>query len=179
MICPAISNCWPTMALIPAGLACLITERILVPKMRFVLALSAGSKLGHGFHQLDPILFSDKALVHFQKRHNPFHVPEIVRRRLSFDSCPWCSRTRCSQNSLAVESGTGDDPGAHLVHHANISSSLDQASFGFRRDRGALGVLPPLWSSAAIKPGPVLIFCNCSLFMSRVVITPPSIVGSG
>ena len=31
----------------------------------------------------------------------------------------------------------------------------------------ALGVLPPLWSSAAMKPAPLCIFLNWSLFMAN------------
>ena len=42
-------------------------------------------KCGHGLHQLDPVLLSSEALVHFQKRHNTFHVPEIVCGRLPLD----------------------------------------------------------------------------------------------
>ena len=74
------------MSLMPAALACLMNERILVPKMRFALALSSSAaSVGHGLHQLDPVLLGCKALVHFQKRHNPFHVPEIVRGGLPLD----------------------------------------------------------------------------------------------
>ena len=50
MICSAHSNCWRTTLSMLAGLACLMTERILVPKMCFDLALSSrAASSGIGF----------------------------------------------------------------------------------------------------------------------------------
>ena len=86
MICPAISNCWLTMFLMPAGLACLMTERILVPKMRFDFGfVEQRGKLGHRLHQVDAVLLGREALVHLQERHDVFHVPEIIRAGLPLD----------------------------------------------------------------------------------------------
>ena len=47
------------------SLACLITERILVPKMRFDLALRSAASAGIGLISLDAVLLSIEALVHF------------------------------------------------------------------------------------------------------------------
>src|SRR5262249_45203138 len=50
MICLANSNCWLTIFFMLARLACLITERILVPKMRLDLAFSrSGASSGMAF----------------------------------------------------------------------------------------------------------------------------------
>ena len=118
MICAATSNCWLTMSLMPAALACLMNERILVPKMRFRFGLvEQRSKLGHGLHQLDPVLLSRKALVHFQKRHNPFHVPKIVRGGPPLDvPVHGVLEQDGGENPLAGEAGAGDDARAHLMH---------------------------------------------------------------
>ena len=118
MICRATSNCWFTMSLMPAALACLMTERILVPNMRFALALSSSAaSCGHRLHQLDPVLLRCKALVHFQKRHNPFHVPKIVRGRLPLDvPVHGVLEQDGGKNPLAGEAGAGDDARAHLMH---------------------------------------------------------------
>ena len=34
----------------------------------------------------------------------------------------------------------------------------------------ALGVLPPLWSSAATKPAPLPIFSNCAAFITPSIM---------
>jgi len=40
-------------------------------------------KLGHRLHQLDTVLLRCQALVDFQERHDPFHVPQVVPGGLS------------------------------------------------------------------------------------------------
>jgi hypothetical protein len=62
---------------------------------------------------------------------------------------------------------------------ANISSSLDHAPSSIPYKASAFGVLPPLWSSAAMKPGCDLIFCSCRSFKPIDFITLPSIVDIG
>ena len=52
----------------------------------------------------------------------------------------------------------------------NISSSSAQALSSTPYRRSAFGVLPPLWSSAAMKPSPLRILSNCWSFM---VMYPP------
>ena len=118
MICPATSNCWLTMSLMPAALACLMNERILVPKMRFRFGfVEQRGKLGHGLHQLNPVLLGREALVHFQKRHDMFHVPEIVRGGLPLDvPVHGVLEQDGGNNPLAGEAGAGNDARAHLMH---------------------------------------------------------------
>ena len=175
MICPATSNCWSTMLLMPAALACLMTERILVPKMRFALALSSSAaSCGHRLHQLNPILLSCKALVDFQKRHDSFHVPEIVRGWLPLDvPVHRVLEQDGAKNPLAVEAGAGDDARAHLMHERKHLILVGPGIFLDSVRRSAPGVLPPLWSSAAMKPGCDFIFCSCCSLKPRVFMTPP------
>src|SRR6266436_2446126 len=118
MICPATSNCWLTMSLMPAALACLIRERILVPNMPCALALSSSAaSAGMGFINWTPSFIRYKALIHFQKRHHTFHVPQIVRGRLPLDvSVHGVLEQDGSKNPLAGEAGAGDEARAHLMH---------------------------------------------------------------
>ncbi len=59
MICFATSNCCATFALMPAGFACLMTERIFVPKMPLALArASSVSRPGIGFMSWVPFASS-------------------------------------------------------------------------------------------------------------------------
>src|SRR5439155_1004062 len=67
MICRATSNCWVTTSLIPAWLACLMNERILVPKMRFALALSSSpASSGIGFISWTPDFSAARPLSTFK-----------------------------------------------------------------------------------------------------------------
>jgi hypothetical protein len=85
------------------------------------------SKLGHRFHQLNTAFLRPKAFVHFQRRHNTFHIPKIVRGRLPLDvPVNGVFKQDGGKNPLAGETGTGNDARAHLMHERNISSSLDQ-----------------------------------------------------
>jgi hypothetical protein len=55
-------------------------------------------------------------LVHFQKRHDPFHVPKIVRGGPPFDFPVHCVLEQDgADNPVPVEGGTGDDAGPHLM----------------------------------------------------------------
>ena len=47
----------------------------------------------------------------------------------------------------------------------NISSSVFQAPLPMPYPSSALGVEPPYWSRAAMKPLPDEIFCACAVFM--------------
>ena len=79
--------------------------------------LEQRGKRGHGFHQLDAVLLSCKALVHFQKRHNAFDVPKIVRCRLPLDVPVHRVLEQDGANdSLAGEARAGNHARAHLVH---------------------------------------------------------------
>ena len=70
----------------------------------------------HGLHQLDPVFLGGKALVHFQKRYDPFHVPKIVRGRPPLDvSVHGVLEQDGADNPLPVEGGTSDDAGPHLM----------------------------------------------------------------
>jgi len=74
-------------------------------------------KLGHGLHQLDPVLLRCEALVHLQKRYNAFHIPEIVRSRLPPDvPVHGVLEQDSAKNPLAGETGAGNNARAHLMH---------------------------------------------------------------
>jgi hypothetical protein len=70
----------------------------------------------YGFHQLDSILFSGQALIHFQERHHAFDVPQIIRRGLTGNvPVHGALEQDRAENPVAIKAWTGDDPGAHLV----------------------------------------------------------------
>src|SRR5665647_3537984 len=54
---------------------------------------------------------------------------------------------------------------------SNISASPEEVDSSRPYSRNALGVLPPLWSRAAMNPGAVAIFWSCSVFI--VPLRPP------
>ena len=113
--------------------------------LRFGLVEQRG-KLGHRLHQLDPVLLGGKALVHFQKRHHPFHVPEIVRGRLPLDvPVHGVLEQDGAKNPLAGEAGAGDDARAHLMHDRKHLILVGPRTFlDSVRDAARSGVLPPL-----------------------------------
>ena len=74
-------------------------------------------QLGHRLHQLNTGLLRCKALVHFQKRHNTFHIPKVVRGRLPLDvPVHGVFKQDGGKNPLAGEAGAGNDARAHLMH---------------------------------------------------------------
>src|SRR5438105_1683263 len=74
-------------------------------------------KLGHRLHQLDTALLRGQALVHLQKRHDPLHVPQIVRGRLPLDiPVDRVLEQDGADDALAGEAGARHDARAHLVH---------------------------------------------------------------
>src|SRR5882724_9668456 len=75
------------------------------------------SKAGHRLHQLDTALFRGQALIHFEKRHHPFHIPQIVRGRLPLDlPIHGVLEQDGGENALPGERGAGHDARAHLMH---------------------------------------------------------------
>ncbi len=67
MIWRATANCWSTTARMPAGLACLITERILVPKMPLAFARASSlSRSGIGFMSCTPFASASRPLSTFR-----------------------------------------------------------------------------------------------------------------
>ena len=58
---------------------------------------------------------------------------------------------------------------------SNISASVEYSSSPMPYKLSALGVLPPLWSSAATKPAPLPIFSNCAAFITPSIMR----VGAG
>src|SRR4030095_10294491 len=85
---------------------------------------------GHELHQLDPLLLRGQALIHFQKRPHPFHIPTQIAETAvcirwgegvafmddSTDSPrsaaprypgPWCSRTEWRPESARPDSWGG------------------------------------------------------------------------
>ena len=102
-------------------------------------------QLGHRLHQLDPVLLRGQALVHFQKRHDPLHVPQIVRGRLPLDvPVHGVLEQDGGKNPLAGEAGAGDDARAHLMHERKHLILVGPCTFLDAVRRSALGVLPPL-----------------------------------
>ena len=75
------------------------------------------SKVGHRLQQLHAVFFCAHTFVHFQKRHDAFHLPEIVRGRLPVDVPVHCVLEQdCAKNPVAGEARAGDDSRAHLMH---------------------------------------------------------------
>src|SRR5215510_3200102 len=75
------------------------------------------AKLGHGLHQLDPVLLRCQPLVHFQKRHNTFYIPEIVRRGLPlYFPVHGVLEQDSAENPLAGEAGSGNNSLSYLMH---------------------------------------------------------------
>src|SRR5215469_12591243 len=79
--------------------------------------LEQRGKRGHWLHELDPVLLSRKALVHFQEWHHLFYVPKIVSRRLTLDfPVHGVLEQDGADNPLSGEAWAGNHAGAHLVH---------------------------------------------------------------
>ena len=66
-------------------------------------------------------------------------------------------------------SWAGDDPGPHPVDQIEHLLVPGRRRRECRSRRSALGVLPPLWSSAATKPCPWATVSACSGFMDSIV----------
>ena len=146
MICRATSNCWVTMSLMPAPLACLMNERILVPKMRLALALSSSAaSSGIGFISWTPSALRGQTLVHFQERHDPFHVPQIVRGGLPLDvPVDGVLEQDRADNPLPGEDGAGHDARTHLMHEREHLLLGGPGIFLDSVRTQRVGVLPPL-----------------------------------
>src|SRR5215470_2405135 len=132
------------MFLMLAGLA--MTERILVPKMRFDLALSRSGQFGHGLHHLDAFFLVLEALVHLQERNDAFYAPEVIGGRLFFDlPLHGVFEQDGPNNPLAGEAGAGDDARAHLVHEIKhlivVGPGVVLDSVQGQRVRGAAAAL--------------------------------------
>ena len=157
------------MASIPAGLPCLITERILVPKMP--LALARGSNVpsaGIGFISCTPFASASRPWSTFK-----IGTICLTSHRYCAVGRPRMSRSIVSSNRMAARIRSPLKAGLVMMRvriawmRSIISPSLDQRSSAIPYRRRAFGVLPPLWSSAAMKPGCVriLAFCCSNVFM--------------
>ena len=131
-----------------------------------------------GFINLDAVLLGRESLVHLQERHDMFHVPEVVRRRPSVDvPVHRVFEQDGADNPVAREARAGDDAGSHLMHEIEHLIVVGPGVVLDAVEARRVGVLPPLWSSAAMKPGCDFICCSCSWLRFRV-ITLPSTFGS-
>src|SRR5881296_2138061 len=85
MIWRAIANCWVTTSLMPASLACLMNERIFVPKMRLAFALSSSdASSGIGFMSWTPRLSAARPLSTF--RNGTIRLDQLVEGMLPVGS---------------------------------------------------------------------------------------------
>ncbi len=88
------------------------------------------SKLGHRLHQVDTVRLRCQAFVHFQKGHNTFHIPEVVRARLPLDVPVHGSLEQDgAKNPPAGEAGAGNDARAHLMHDRKHLSLVGPRTF--------------------------------------------------
>ena len=146
MICAANSNCWFTMALMPAALACMMTERILVPKMRFDLAFASSSaSAGMGFISWTPSFSASSPLSTFRNGTTP-----LTFHRYLAAGCPWISLSIVFSKRMAPMIRSPLNAGLVIMRVrisctiANISSSLFQVPSLIPYKASAFGVLPPL-----------------------------------
>ena len=80
------SNCWSTMAAMPASFASLITERILVPKIPKLVRLGElVIERVDRLHQLHVILLGGQAEVHLEERDDVLRSPQVLGRGHALD----------------------------------------------------------------------------------------------
>ena len=116
--------------------------------------IEQGANSGMGFINWTPSFSSARPLSTFRNGTTRFTVPEIVRGRLSLDvPVHRALEQDRAENSVAIKAGAGDDARAHLVDERKHLLVVGPCAFLDSVSRSALGVLPPLWSSAAKKPG--------------------------
>ena len=96
----------------------------------------------------------------------------FTSHRYGADSRPSILRSMVSSNRMAPRMRSPSKLGLGMIRlrmsciNANISSSSAYWSSSMPYSLRALGVLPPLWSKAAMKPYPDFTFWNCSSFTS-------------
>ena len=161
--CFATSNCCATIASIPAGLAALITERSLVPKTPSPLARSSSaSSPGIGFIIWTPSFSSSSPLSILRNGTIPRSISACAVGLLS------TSPSMVRSNRIAPMTLPLAKLGEVMIRtriwwiRPYICSSPDQLSSATPYPASALGVDPPDWSSAAMKPSPCLILAVIS-----------------
>ena len=168
----AYSNCWSTIAAMPASLASLITDRIFVPKIPCLFALASwSSRVVIGFMSWTSSCSaaSPRSTLRngttFLVSHRYWAVgtPSIVRSMVCRNRI--AARIRVPSNSALVMTRV-----RMAWTRSNIWSSVEYRSRLTPYSSSAFGVLPPLWSRAAKNPWPDLTFSNCCVF------TPPDSV---
>ena len=167
MICLPTSNCWRTTFVTPVALASLMTERILVPNTPCELALAnRAANSGIGFIICAPSASPARPLSTFKNGMTPFSC-----HRYSAVPMPSIVRSTVISNKIAPRMRSPVNAGLLIIlvriacTRSNISSSLEYAVSSTPYNCRAFGVLPPLWSRAAIKPLPLLALLICSLFI--------------
>ena len=153
----------------PSRLAALMTDRSLVPNTPSAFARSSSAvELRHRLHQLDAVLLVLQALVDLDEGHDAL-VDQRLRGRLSVDRAVHRPLEQDRADHLAAaEAGRGDDPRAHLVDEVeHLLVAAPCALLDRRSPASALGVDPPDWSSAAMKPSPRAIFAVISDWFIR------------
>ncbi len=144
-----------------------------MPKMPFSPAADEQRlEVRHRLHQLHAVLFFQQALVDLQEGDNAALFPEEGWNRLAVDIAIHGAFKEDGADYLVAGKGGGlHDAHAHAWIRRYISSSPDSRSRRRRRDAVHPGVEPPLWSSAAMKPGAEVILSN--IFASTIFHSYP------
>src|SRR5918994_221836 len=155
----------------PCSSACAITERIFVPNTPAATARSSNSSSPEmGFMTCVPFDSSASPLSTLRKGTTPFCF-----QRYSADPSPSISRSIVFSNRIAPSTRSPLKLGLLMIRvriscmRSNISCSLEYWLSSTPYRPNAFGVLPPLWSRAAMKP---LSFLTCSSIsvMSRNLV---------
>ena len=159
------SNCCSTTAAMPPASARLIIERILVPKMPCASARSSNaSRPGLGFINCTPPASSARPLSTFK-----IGMMRLSSHKYLALGLPPMTPSMVCSNKIAARIESPVNASLVMMRArmawtlANISASPAYASSAMPYNSRALGVLPPLWSRAAMKPGAWPAFSNCAV----------------
>ena len=141
------------------------TERSLVPKTPLALARASSSfRPGIGFISCTPSALSARPLSILRKGTTFFSS-----HRYWAASLPWNLPSSVASNRMAPSTRSPVKAGLETMRSRilwtrsiislSLLYSLSSTPYSFR----ALGVLPPLWSSAAMKPLPLAMRLVCSV----------------
>src|SRR5580700_9292479 len=164
----------------PAWSASLITDRILVPKIWCRCARSSrSSRVSMGFMSCTPSCSGASPRSTFRNGTTFFSS-----HRYRAVGTPLISRSMVCSNRIAARIRVPSNAGLVITRvrmawtRSNISSSVPYRSRSMPYSASALGVLPPLWSSAAKKPWPPATFSACAVFTLPHCVTSPARLAS-
>ena len=168
------ANCWSSTSLMPFSLFSKTTERSFVPNTPLALARASSSfRPGIGFIICTPLALASRPLSIFRKGTTFFSS-----HRYWAASLPWNLPSSVTSNRMApstrspLKAGLETMRSRILCTSSNISLSLlyslSSTPYSFR----ALGVLPPLWSRAAMKPLPLATRSRCSVVIDMTELSP-------